>query len=275
MRIARDGFTLAGELLIPPEGVSSAVVMLGGSGDADRLNGGYFQPIRSYLVEHGIAVLSCDKRGVGESGGDWRAATMSDLGDDALAIVGQLRTELGDQVPIGLYGHSEGSWVALIAAARAPHAADWVVTTSCPGMSPGLQDRHALVEALADSPDREKTLAAYDLLLAADDAATGLRVLSNAPGLQSALGSLSEAEWGFIKRKKDYEPLKDARSLQCPWLSLYGSADRLVPVAESVAAFRDYATVRVFPDADHRLNVNGDLAPGLLELVTTWLQAPS
>jgi uncharacterized protein len=275
MRIARDGFTLAGNLLLPPEGATSAVVMLGGSGDADRLNGGYFLPIRSHLVEHGVAVLSCDKRGVGASGGDWRAASMSDLGDDALAILGHLRATVGPGMSIGLYGHSEGSWVALIAAARAPHAVDWIVTTSCPGMSPGLQDRHALAEAFADSPDRERILAAYDRLLAANDAASGLRVLSNTPALRSAVGDLSEAEWKFIKRKKNYEPLTDVRSLHCPWLSLYGAADRLVPVAESVAAFRDYATIHVFPAADHRIQVDGDLAPGLLELITTWLGSPS
>ncbi|MDQ3385845.1 MAG: CocE/NonD family hydrolase [Actinomycetota bacterium] len=56
--------------------------MLPGSGDADRLNGGYLEPIRAHLVRRGIAVISYDKRGVGGSNGDWREATLRELADD-------------------------------------------------------------------------------------------------------------------------------------------------------------------------------------------------
>src|SRR5947209_2031523 len=106
--------------------------MVGGSGASDRLNGGYFEPIREHLVGSGVAVVSYDKRGVGASGGAWMDATLPDLADDALATVGVLRAALPSSVPTAMYGHSEGGWVVLLAAAKEPALVDRLVTTSCP-----------------------------------------------------------------------------------------------------------------------------------------------
>lgn len=63
--------------------------MVGGGGASDRDNGTLFPPIRRHLVEAWIAVLSYDKRGVGESSGDWRDATMDDLAADTVAALGK------------------------------------------------------------------------------------------------------------------------------------------------------------------------------------------
>jgi uncharacterized protein len=45
-------------------------------------------PFARFLIRHGIAVLGYDKRGVGESTGDWNTATFEDLAGDAVAAVG-------------------------------------------------------------------------------------------------------------------------------------------------------------------------------------------
>ncbi|HEY6499458.1 MAG TPA: hypothetical protein VIZ20_08530, partial [Streptosporangiaceae bacterium] len=69
------GVMLAGSIAMPRAGTPSAgVVMVGGSGPSDRNNGTYFPPIRQHFVEAGLTVLCYDKRGVGESSGDWRGS---------------------------------------------------------------------------------------------------------------------------------------------------------------------------------------------------------
>ena len=62
---------------------------------------------------HGIAVLRYDKRGVGDSTGDFAAATSVDFASDVDAAVAFLnsRPEV-DKHHIGLIGHSEGGAIA-------------------------------------------------------------------------------------------------------------------------------------------------------------------
>jgi hypothetical protein len=47
----------------------------------------------------------------------------------------------------GLFGHSEGGWVVLRAAASQDDV-PWVITSSCPGTTLAAQERHALAAAL-------------------------------------------------------------------------------------------------------------------------------
>src|SRR5882672_1135612 len=79
--------TLGGTLLIPAgEGPHPAVVCVHGSGEQSR--NGFVSIIRfvaDHFARHGIAVLIYDKRGVGESTGDWSKQTLDDLATDALA----------------------------------------------------------------------------------------------------------------------------------------------------------------------------------------------
>ena len=56
-------------------------------------------------------MLIYDKRGVGESTGDWRTATFSDLAEDALGAVELLKEHQQiDPSRIGLFGLSQGGW---------------------------------------------------------------------------------------------------------------------------------------------------------------------
>jgi pimeloyl-ACP methyl ester carboxylesterase len=80
-----------------------------GSGDAGRDNGRY-QEEAEYFAEEGIASLVFDKRGYGDSEGDWRTASFEDLALDAIAAV--------DHSRIGLRGASQSGWVLPVAASK-------------------------------------------------------------------------------------------------------------------------------------------------------------
>ena len=105
------GVELSGILVKPAdEGVFPTVVILHGSGP-ESLSDPAYKATANTLVRAGFAVLLYDKRGVGNSGGDFESALYSDFIDDAIAAVLFLRYhENVDQERIGLFGNSESGW---------------------------------------------------------------------------------------------------------------------------------------------------------------------
>jgi pimeloyl-ACP methyl ester carboxylesterase len=62
-----------------------------------------------------------DKRGSGESTGDWRDASISDLADDVLAGIAFLRAHSAvDTTAVGTLAFSQGGYVAAVVAAEEP-----------------------------------------------------------------------------------------------------------------------------------------------------------
>lgn len=133
------GITLAGNLLTPKNPVA-AVVLVHGSGQEKRL-----LEFAAQLASRGLAVLTYDKRGVGESGGVYAgpevgtnnvdAANLDLLAADASAATNALSAHLpARQVPIGLLGFSQAGWVIPLAAIKNP-AVSFMVLFSGPVVS--------------------------------------------------------------------------------------------------------------------------------------------
>ncbi len=94
------------------------------------------------LAKEGIAVLTYDKRGVGESGGVYVGPSVGTnnidttnlnlLSHDASAAVNTFRTYLKDKkTTIGLVGFSQAGWIIPIAAHKNQHI-EFMVLFSCP-----------------------------------------------------------------------------------------------------------------------------------------------
>ena len=130
---------LAGTLTLPDSaGMFPAVILVHGSGPHDRdetiLGHKPFLVLADYLTKNGIAVLRYDKRGVGQSKGDFATAITDDFADDAAAAVAFLRTRNEiDKKRIGIIGHSEGGIIAPMAAASNRNIA-FIVLMAAPGI---------------------------------------------------------------------------------------------------------------------------------------------
>jgi len=92
-----------------------------------------------WFAEQGLVALAYDKRGVGQSTGDFRAVPFMDLCNDGLAAIAYLksRPEIDPQ-RIGVWGLSQGGWLGPLAASRSSDVA-FVIAVSGPGVSPGEQ----------------------------------------------------------------------------------------------------------------------------------------
>jgi alpha/beta superfamily hydrolase len=121
--------TLAGTLTLPKvEKPAPAVLLIAGSGvvDRDETIFGHkpFWVIADHLTKQGFVVLRFDKRGVGQSTGNYKNATTEDFAADALAGVEYLKTRKEvDAKQIGLIGHSEGGLIASMMAGKSDDVA--------------------------------------------------------------------------------------------------------------------------------------------------------
>jgi pimeloyl-ACP methyl ester carboxylesterase len=281
---------LAGSLWLPPGEISAAVLMHPGSGPSDRDNDVFFPPIRARLLEAGIAVSSFDKRGVGGSTGHWQEAAIAEQAADAIACLDAVRADrsLG---PVGLYGHSQGGWVVVEAAARSADAA-FVISSSGPGVTPERQERYATVAYMAragiPASQVEEVGRYYDRVVSLVRSGVSLadaRERLAEDGFPQAFEELSlpvlpdhEAEWRFLAAMLDYNPRSALERIRVPVLALFGARDPITPVEESVAVFRDAVRsdllrIAVFAGANHRLET-GDppvLADGYTETLVSFV----
>ncbi|WP_426476008.1 alpha/beta hydrolase family protein [Chryseobacterium sp. CBSDS_008] len=136
VKFESQGIILAGSIL-EPEKPLAAVVIVHGSDPVKRE-----MEFAKRLAKEGIAVLTYDKRGVGESGGVYvgpsvgtnniDTANLTLLAHDANAAVKTFQSYLKDKkIPIGLVGFSQAGWIIPIAASKNPQI-EFMALFSCP-----------------------------------------------------------------------------------------------------------------------------------------------
>ncbi|MCZ2476375.1 alpha/beta hydrolase [Aquirufa ecclesiirivi] len=136
IKFESQGITLAGSVLIPKNPLA-AVVIVHGSDPVKRE-----MEFAKRMAKAGIAVLTYDKRGVGESGGIYVGPSVGTnnidttnlnlLSHDANSAVNTFRTYWkGKKMPIGLVGFSQAGWIIPMAANKNSHVA-FMVLFSCP-----------------------------------------------------------------------------------------------------------------------------------------------
>lgn len=256
-RNAQAGVTLAGTLTLPDsKGKCPAVLLIAGSGPNNRneVVAGHeiFRTLADYLTRHGIAVLRYDKRGVGQSTGDYSAATTMSFASDALAGVDYLKTVSQIKTDeIGVIGHSEGGEIAPIVADHSP-AVSYMVLLGAPGV-PGYriilsqialidkasgQSRGAIDSALA----LEKKLLRIartekDSAKAASKLKSVLEKTEHEPS-EAASVAVSELLSPWTREFISYDPAPALAKVKCPVLALWGSKDLQVPPSENMPAVR-------------------------------------
>jgi hypothetical protein len=270
---------LGGTLTLPNgKGPFPAVVLIHGGGPQTR----DFLWVANFFAHAGVAVLAYDKRGVGASTGDWRSAQATDLARDALAGVAFLRARRDiDAGRIGLYGSSNGGWVAPIAAATEPKWIAFVIARS----ASGFPERENVVFEV----ESDLRAAGYEEGVIQRVRALHERFIhafqTDGDGWNSLVADLSAASpepWYRLARfPSDLVPMSDKsrdalrgswawyragwldpahywEQLGCPVLAQTGTSDRYVPAERSAAIIRSALERAGNRDATMRLYLNGD-----------------
>jgi pimeloyl-ACP methyl ester carboxylesterase len=120
IRFNSKEFQLAGTLSLPDKGENlPAVLLIPGSGPVDRnenhkkIKLNVFYELSGFLSSHGFAVLRYDKRGVGESSGNYWETGFHDNISDVLNALEFLKSQKEvDAEKVFMLGHSEGAFIS-------------------------------------------------------------------------------------------------------------------------------------------------------------------
>ena len=283
--------TLAGSLHRPSDdGPHPAIVMIQGSGPADRDSDGYFVEIRQAFLDRGIATCAVDKPGCGASTGDWREHDLAARREQMSAVIAAIGRHPGiDPARVGVWGQSQGGWIVQQLAADGNGLA-CAIANSGPSIGVAEQDLHACEHTMRrdgfDDADIDDALAfTRSLHQAARDGVpfeTVVRELvapvADRPWYRLGLTADDEGDWELVGRflDEDYRPVESLSRIAVPFLAVFGGLDVLVPAWRGVAevgtalaaAGAPDAAVTVFPLGDHRIRVpGGAFAPGYLDLL--------
>jgi hypothetical protein len=251
-------------LTIPPgAGRRPALAFAHGGGQAPRS----FNSLYALYANHlGLVTLSCDKRGVGQSGGVYPGDLPSTPVVDQYArdVQAQARFLAAqpevDPARIGISGASQAGWIMPVAASREP-AIRFILGLVPPTLTQGETDLWA-------------------------------RLNSQGQELPTRTDEDMEAEVRASGRS-GVDPMPAIRALRVPVFWIYGGKDRIVPSRLCVErldpvareAGRDF-TYRIFPGGTHGLvrtanGLNAEAArsdhfvDGLFPAIREWLGSRS
>jgi pimeloyl-ACP methyl ester carboxylesterase len=255
------------------------------------------------FVSHDVAAVVLDSRGAGESTGSVNSSSFSDLANDVLAVVQQLKTR--DDInnkQIGLFGFSNSGFFVSLAASRSPDVA-FLIMQSFVGVPGWKQETFR-----AETQLRVDGLPATDVEKGADFMRQKFEVARTGKGwheLQSIIEKASGERWlGYTSPPNDldrlrqtyelimtYDPVPALERLHIPILALWGGKDTFLPVPETVAAFKQAMTksrnnnylIKIYPNGSHSLletatgspSTGGketNFSPGVWKLETDWLR---
>jgi len=292
---------LAGTLLRPRgAGPHPGIVFLHGSGPESRWGTSLF--LADQFARHGIAALVFDKRGAGQSTGDWKTASYHDLADDYLAAVRWLQGRSGvSPTKVGIYGHSQGGTLSPLIASR-PGAVAFVIAAAAIGTDAVYEQdvyrtRNELVESGLAEPTLSRAMNLYEQWLTVARTGAGWddleRAMAEARGERwfRLLGLPPKGNWIYTWYPTigNFHPLPLWERVTVPVLLVYGERDQNTPVDASVNGIgqalhtgrnTDYTPVLI-PGAAHNLTIQPQpgqpffwwhVAPGYSDLLISWVR---
>ena len=279
--VAADGARLAASY--SPAGDTVVVALHGAS--AGTRDHHLYRHLHAVLPPAGIGVVTFDRRGEGASSGDPSVGRFELQAQDALVVADSLQVGR-----IGLWGFSQGGWVAPIAAGMSGAIAFLVLVAST-GVSPHEQMLYANAEQLRRAGYGSDAIGQARALRQALHAWTVNPEPSAGESLARALADAQREPWWQLTylpselpdeagraewaAEMTFDPRPAFEKVKVPVLLFYGADDGWTPVDASVEAWRDAAGVRaetvVLPEAGHDLTVaDGSLAPGYEERLVDW-----
>jgi hypothetical protein len=302
VRFKSGDVELAGTLRLPEAGAQGgAVALVHGSGwqTRDGPFGGYLRAIAEWFAAAGVVALAYDKRGCGESSGEWETASFADLAADASAALDLLRGVDGvDRV--GLWGSSQAGWILPLVAAQRELATVIVVSGAGCGITPGEQDlywrRRVLTERGLDDASISLVLSAWRAFFVAitigdrsefDAAMERVQAPSSTVDLPPDPSADDPRAW-YRNLDVAFDALPLWRRVRCPVLAVFGEDDASTPTSVVVPRLRDALgsganEIVVLQDVGHTMLLEergtdfdslrvGTFAPSFVALMNDWIE---
>jgi pimeloyl-ACP methyl ester carboxylesterase len=213
-------------------GAMPAVIFLPASnGDRDGFTQGIptFAQLAGAMADAGFLAVRYDKRGFGQSGGRAESATIQDYAEDVRSVVRWLQQRKDvDPKRIAVIGHSEGAWVALLAAARERRisAVASIAGPSSTGAELVLEQQQQSLDLLKLTPEERQQK--VDLQKQIQSA-----VLTGKGWENVSKDERRAADTPWFQSLLTYDPAKVLKDVRQPLLFVHGELDKQVPVAHA------------------------------------------
>jgi alpha-beta hydrolase superfamily lysophospholipase len=266
--IASDGVSLFAQRWVPAQ-IKGHVILIHGYGE----HSSRYAHVADRLNAEGYAVYTYDQRGHGQSPGRMgRIESFDRLIEDANEFTGKILSEAGPE-PRFIFGHSMGGLVVSAFVLRfAPDVRGLVLTNPA-------------VKADDNTSPFLRKIAKWAARFAPGMKAHALDIngLSRVPEVVKAYASDPLVHHGYIDARTGYEMMKtiefvqaNLKKLQLPFLTVHGTADRLVPsrAAELLyeqASSRD-KSIHLYDGGYHEL-FNDLTADRFFDDLLDWLRA--
>jgi uncharacterized protein len=254
---ATEGYTLAGTLYSPAGDGPFPTIVVVHSASAGRQDSPAYLYLVQVMTAIGVAVYVYDRRDVGMPAQTWVHPGYMALGRDVLAVVRMLTTRAEvDAARIGLWGISQGGWVAPAACVQGPDEIAFMILVSSSGVDPAAQMVYAVPHVLrAVGYDAQVAAAGAHLRALVDRCYQGevpretvqaqLDVAKDQPWfrhlyLEATLpAALTGRGWD---NERHFDPGLVFRQITVPLLLVYGEDDPWIPVEESITIWRTALT---------------------------------
>lgn len=221
---------LEADLLIPAGGKEKkgAVIFITGSGS--NVYQAYFGITQKYVqgvfLPRDMTVLFVNKRGVGESQGNWKHQDFQGRADDLYAAVQFLKEhEAIDPDRIGIMGHSQGGWIVPITASQHEDVAFFISLVG---------PTTAVWEQMEDDYENGFRCQGYDGV----ELEQKVESILKWDRMGAKIGKIIPlGEIGFQAGIFDYDPRQALQTVKSPGLLVFGENDPLVPADQNLARF--------------------------------------
>lgn len=290
---------LSGALILPAgKGPFPCVVMTHGSGPESREAS---RGLAYLFAGHGAAAFIYDKRGItNPDEGNWKDSFDNYAADAVAAAQLVSKHKAVDPGRIGIFGHSQGGWIAPLAASRS-NLFSFVIISAGNAVNPVEQhlyngmclNRERGVPEWAIKEIYEFRVIKYEA-----------GITGNLEKYNAALPIAQEKPWfvrtgpglpadTFWKSNGYYDPEPALSALKCPVLVIAGGMDKYSDTKRNMALFEQIfrrsghqkVTLKVFPSANHamlhtptgkpdEIEMPGlkKFAEGYFETLTEWIR---
>jgi len=257
-----------------------AIVCLHPADDASR-DHYLFRHLEAILPPAGIAVVRFDRRG--------NDVPFTEQVRDAEAVVDALRARADiDPRRIGLWGFSQGAWIASLVAAGSDRIA-FLVLVAATGVSPAEQMRYGTAkQARAAGHSPAEIDALLRLRAAFEDYARGTRSRAE---VQRLIDAAKDEPWfgrAWVRAELppapgfwpdlDFQPVPVAQRVAVPTLLFYGEDDEWQPLEASIAVWSGRGrTINRLRGTAHAPTLRGErdvasIAPDYTDSLVAWLR---
>lgn len=294
-----DDVILNGTLTKPDTTGPYPVVIAAHTSAAGTRDFGVYQHLAQVLPPCGVAVFLFDRRGSGKSTGKFETASFFDLAADMQASIDilKLRSDI-DTKQIGLWGMSQGGWIAPLTAVKSADVA-FVAAISAAGVSPAEQMSYSAEFELREKGFSDKAISQMLKLRGLVD--DYFRGSAKRAELQEKLNVYRNEAWFSLAyldgplpenpttekwyQEMDFDPIPSIQNIDVPVLLLYGERDPWVPIPKSIARWEEFGpkdlTIHQIKDANHFMisisdsGLQGDQGPLVEEystILTQWMK---